>query len=321
MVAVFVLAVVVICGNAAIVSGDGIIEKVTLKEEEEEIAYQEEYGTRGVYTERDDGESKTQTSVVGSQTIESGSAVGQKRRQKFLHRKKYKRIIREEEEDEERQEGTKTENRSNDEEEEEEKKEAENKYYDREMPSGDVRLKQISYKKIKDDSSKFKRNFYEFSSSDNFLTVTSSSYPPSTWRQQQQGRRKLLKRNNEQGHFLYEDYTNDSPNNANSKCGGEGYYAQKNSDKNGDNSVIRASVILPSDSDSYELSLSRVLPVLHLAEATVHRTGLLPKHLNFEFIVSDDHCDAVYAQIGTFNAIKRNVHVFFGPACEYSVGK
>lgn len=318
MAAAFVL---VIWGNVAIVRGsdrnDGITERTT-QNEEEIITYH--YGSGvggGVYTESDSdyGGPKKQTNAAG-EPAETGSVFGQKRRQKFLHRKKYKRYFNHEEEEEKRRGETKTDNRSDD-------KEVDEKRYDREsLSTDDVSYKEVVYKKVKNDNSKFKRNFFEFSSSDKFLTVTSSSYPPSAGRRQQQrDERKQLKPINDQGNLFFEDYTNDSPdvNDANPKCG------DSNANRNGggvsDNAVIRASVILPSDSESYELSLSRVLPVLHLAEAAAHRTGLLPKHLYFEFIVSDDHCDAVYAQIGTFNAIKRNVHVFFGPACEYSVGK
>lgn len=87
-----------------------------------------------------------------------------------------------------------------------------------------------------------------------------------------------------------------------------------------DNSVIRAALLLPNNTD-YISALPKVLPVLMLAQAEVHRRQLLPKNLSFLFLPRDDRCDAVYAQLGTFEAARQNVHVFFGPACEYSVGK
>lgn len=87
-----------------------------------------------------------------------------------------------------------------------------------------------------------------------------------------------------------------------------------------DTSVVRAAVILPNTSD-YITSLSSVLPVLRLAQQEVRKRQLLPYTLDFQWLPRDDRCDAVHAQIGTFEAVKQNVHVFFGPACEYSVGK
>lgn len=87
-----------------------------------------------------------------------------------------------------------------------------------------------------------------------------------------------------------------------------------------DNSVIRAALLLPNNTD-YISALPKVLPVLMLAQAEVHRRQLLPRNLSFLFLPRDDRCDAVYAQLGTFEAARQNVHVFFGPACEYSVGK
>lgn len=88
-----------------------------------------------------------------------------------------------------------------------------------------------------------------------------------------------------------------------------------------DRGEIRAAIILPSDSDKYEVALSRVMPVLVLAERAVHQRNLLPGYY-FNFIPSNGRCDAVYAQHRAIEAYaKSNVHVFFGPVCEYSVGK
>uniref|UniRef100_A0A1B6MMP7 Receptor ligand binding region domain-containing protein n=1 Tax=Graphocephala atropunctata TaxID=36148 RepID=A0A1B6MMP7_9HEMI len=85
-----------------------------------------------------------------------------------------------------------------------------------------------------------------------------------------------------------------------------------------DDSTIHAAVILPNSTE-YIMALPRVMPVLKLAMEEVRRRQLLPKDLNFQFLPWDDRCDAVYAQIATFEAVKKDVHVFFGPACEYSV--
>ncbi|XP_075223842.1 atrial natriuretic peptide receptor 3 [Lycorma delicatula] len=82
---------------------------------------------------------------------------------------------------------------------------------------------------------------------------------------------------------------------------------------------IRAAVILPSDYEKYEVTLSRVMPVLLLAERAVHKMNILPG-LHFNFMPSNGRCEAVYAQYRAIEAYaKSNVHVFFGPTCEYSV--
>ncbi|KAG8273698.1 hypothetical protein J6590_014329 [Homalodisca vitripennis] len=85
-----------------------------------------------------------------------------------------------------------------------------------------------------------------------------------------------------------------------------------------DDSTIHAAVILPNSTE-YIMALQKVMPVLRLAQEEVRRRQLLPKDLKFQFLPWDDRCDAVYAQIATFEAVKKDVHVFFGPACEYSV--
>lgn len=87
-----------------------------------------------------------------------------------------------------------------------------------------------------------------------------------------------------------------------------------------DNSVIYAAVLLTNSSE-YTISLSKVQLVLRLAEEEVIRRQLLPRNLSFQFLLKDDRCDAMYSQRATFEAVKQNVNVFFGPACEYSVGE
>ncbi|XP_058797834.1 atrial natriuretic peptide receptor 1 isoform X1 [Phymastichus coffea] len=81
---------------------------------------------------------------------------------------------------------------------------------------------------------------------------------------------------------------------------------------------LRAAVLLPGDA-AYEISLLKVLPVLHLAERRARSMGLLPSWLKLRFLPQDDGCDATYAQLGAIDSYSRCVHVFFGPACDYCV--
>ncbi|XP_048515966.1 atrial natriuretic peptide receptor 2 isoform X3 [Athalia rosae] len=81
---------------------------------------------------------------------------------------------------------------------------------------------------------------------------------------------------------------------------------------------LRIAVLLPADS-RYEISLPKVLPVLDLAVYDARARGLLPSWLNLTFLPQDDHCDATYAQIGAFDSYSNCVHLFLGPACDYSI--
>ncbi|XP_052131789.1 uncharacterized protein LOC127751775, partial [Frankliniella occidentalis] len=84
---------------------------------------------------------------------------------------------------------------------------------------------------------------------------------------------------------------------------------------------VRAAVLLPRDADQYEVALPRVLPVMALAAEAVSRRGLWPLDL-LSFLPGDDKCDAVYGQISAVDSYAHDcAHVFFGPACEYSVGE
>ncbi|XP_046432627.1 atrial natriuretic peptide receptor 1 isoform X3 [Neodiprion fabricii] len=56
-----------------------------------------------------------------------------------------------------------------------------------------------------------------------------------------------------------------------------------------------------------------------LAVYDARARGLLPSWLNLTFLPQDDHCDATYAQIGAFDSYSNCVHLFLGPACDYSV--
>lgn len=84
---------------------------------------------------------------------------------------------------------------------------------------------------------------------------------------------------------------------------------------------IRAAVILPGKDSDYNISLSRVMPVLELARREVYKRGLLPNH-ELVFFQDDDQCESVYAQyLSGVTQASNKVHVFFGPICEYCIGK
>uniref|UniRef100_A0A0C9PWJ7 NPR1_3 protein n=1 Tax=Fopius arisanus TaxID=64838 RepID=A0A0C9PWJ7_9HYME len=81
---------------------------------------------------------------------------------------------------------------------------------------------------------------------------------------------------------------------------------------------LRAAVLLPKDT-RFEISLTKVLPVLDLAVSDARRQKLLPDWLKLTFILSDDRCDATYAQIAAIDSYANCVHLFLGPACDYCV--
>ncbi|XP_026674048.1 atrial natriuretic peptide receptor 1-like isoform X2 [Ceratina calcarata] len=81
---------------------------------------------------------------------------------------------------------------------------------------------------------------------------------------------------------------------------------------------LRVAVLLPADS-SFDISLLKVLPVLDLAVYEARSRGLLPYWLKLNFLPQDDHCDAMYAQIGAIDSFSHCVHLFLGPACDYCV--
>lgn len=85
---------------------------------------------------------------------------------------------------------------------------------------------------------------------------------------------------------------------------------------------IRAAVILPQNS-SFVASLPKVLPVLEMAAARV--APLLPGR-RIVFYPADDKCDSHHALKNAVTAKmcpddSQRIHVFFGPNCEYCVGK
>lgn len=58
-----------------------------------------------------------------------------------------------------------------------------------------------------------------------------------------------------------------------------------------------------------------------LAEYEARSKGLLPHWLKLKFLSQDDHCDAMYAQIGAIDSFSNCVHLVLGPACDYCVGE
>ncbi|KAH0950218.1 hypothetical protein HN011_005892, partial [Eciton burchellii] len=81
---------------------------------------------------------------------------------------------------------------------------------------------------------------------------------------------------------------------------------------------LRVAVLLPAD-PTFDISLPKVLPVLDLAEYEARSRNLLPYWLKLKFLPQDDHCDAMYAQIGAIDSYSDCVHLFLGPACDYCV--
>lgn len=87
------------------------------------------------------------------------------------------------------------------------------------------------------------------------------------------------------------------------------------------NCTIRALVLMPDD-DMYVASLKRVVPILQVAEHHIHASGLLPSYIQFDWMPQDDKCDAAFAAVKAMDGIVKNCsHVFFGPVCDYSLGK
>jgi hypothetical protein len=83
---------------------------------------------------------------------------------------------------------------------------------------------------------------------------------------------------------------------------------------------INAAVILP-ESNSYELSLSKILPALEAARRHVITNKLLPQNVNLTFLPLDDRCSNVYSIFRALHAYSNCAHVFFGPSCEYALGE
>ncbi|KDR21693.1 Atrial natriuretic peptide receptor B, partial [Zootermopsis nevadensis] len=82
--------------------------------------------------------------------------------------------------------------------------------------------------------------------------------------------------------------------------------------------TITAAVILPKE-DNYEMSLSKVIPVLETARSFIMTKNWLPRNVNLTFVEMDDRCSNVYSIFRAFNAYSTCAHVFLGPACEYAL--
>ncbi|KAK0174221.1 hypothetical protein PV328_007330 [Microctonus aethiopoides] len=61
------------------------------------------------------------------------------------------------------------------------------------------------------------------------------------------------------------------------------------------------------------------MPVLDLAVYHARAEKIFPSWLQLTFLPQDDHCDATYAQIAAIDSYAECVHLFLGPACDYSV--
>ncbi|XP_069679503.1 atrial natriuretic peptide receptor 1-like isoform X3 [Periplaneta americana] len=81
---------------------------------------------------------------------------------------------------------------------------------------------------------------------------------------------------------------------------------------------IVVAVLLPED-DSYEMSLSKILPVLEYARLFVRDNKWLPPNVNLTFMGMDDRCSNVYSIFRALHAYSKCAHVFLGPCCEYAL--
>ncbi|KAK0098297.1 hypothetical protein PV326_009798 [Microctonus aethiopoides] len=81
---------------------------------------------------------------------------------------------------------------------------------------------------------------------------------------------------------------------------------------------LRAAVLLPADT-RFDIALHKVMPVLDLAVYHARAEKIFPSWLQLTFLPQDDHCDATYAQIAAIDSYAECVHLFLGPACDYSV--
>jgi hypothetical protein len=79
-------------------------------------------------------------------------------------------------------------------------------------------------------------------------------------------------------------------------------------------------VILP-ESSTYEISLSKVLPVLETARQQVLKERWLPPKVDLTFLPMDDRCSNVYSILRAFHAYSTCAHVLLGPSCEYALGE
>ena len=86
------------------------------------------------------------------------------------------------------------------------------------------------------------------------------------------------------------------------------------------NRSIYLVAILPNDTD-YLPSFVKVGPALKLAMEKVVQQQLLPGY-QLQLSFRNSRCSNIFAPHGAVDAYKLNeVHVFFGPSCDYALGK
>lgn len=85
-------------------------------------------------------------------------------------------------------------------------------------------------------------------------------------------------------------------------------------------SVLYLVVLLAND-DARLPSLNKVRPAIKLAADRIAETQLLPGY-SLQLSFRDSSCSSVHAPYAAVEAYKINqVHVFFGPSCEFALGK
>ncbi|KAL0818843.1 hypothetical protein ABMA28_008163 [Loxostege sticticalis] len=92
-------------------------------------------------------------------------------------------------------------------------------------------------------------------------------------------------------------------------------------DKDGKNCRLKAALLLPQNS-SFSANLPSVRPVFDLALADEVIKDAFPPGLTVDLTTYDViDCDAAYAVISAIDAYNDCAHVFFGPSCDFALGK
>ena len=83
--------------------------------------------------------------------------------------------------------------------------------------------------------------------------------------------------------------------------------------------AIKLAVII-SNNNSYLFSIDRVRPALEYAMEVVNNRSYLPNSVEIKVAYSDSHCNTKDAPVEAFKFyMEKNVDVFFGPVCDYSL--
>ena len=83
--------------------------------------------------------------------------------------------------------------------------------------------------------------------------------------------------------------------------------------------AIKLAVII-SNNNSYLFSIDRVRPALDYAMEVVSNRSLLPSSVKIKIAYSDSHCNTKDAPVAAFKFyMEKNVDVFIGPVCDYSL--